>query len=453
MKSLIYIFGIIMVSAGCNVLDVEPTDSIPASSAFKDKAGIERGIMGSYSSLQSLSYYGRAFITYGDLAADNLEHPVDATNADYGEIDNNNILPENGAVGGTWAAIYDGINVANNVIVKIPGMSDMTDSEKNQALGELYFLRALNHFNLLNYFGAIPIKTSPTVGVDNVDAGRDPVDSVYSQIISDLTFAEQHLEESSSLKIRASSYAASALLARVYLYKGDYNKAYDKANDVIANGGYTLLKKYSDIFSTDGSAETIFEIDFSETDRNRIAEYNFPKTLNGRREVAPSESIHSAFEPNDNRYTTTIVDTIWTNDTTFTTSTPYANKYNDLSKGADNVIVLRLAEMFLIRAEANAKKTDGKIVEIKADIDTIRWRANLAPTTATTIDDLLLAIEQERRVEFAFEGQRWFDLVRTGRAMDVIPTVTSINQTLFPIPLAEIQTNKSPEMIQNPGYN
>jgi hypothetical protein len=444
MKYLFYIFGIILISAGCDVLDVEPTDSIPASSAFKDKAGIERGIMGSYSSLQNLSYYGRAFITYGDLAADNLEHPVDATNADYGEIDNNNILPENGAVGGTWAAIYDGINVANNVIVKVPGMYDMTDSEKNQALGELYFLRALNHFNLVNYFGAIPIKNEPTVGVGELDAGRDPVELVYAQIIDDLKFAEQHLVISASTKIRASGYAATALLARVYLYHGDYDLAWGKANDVITEGGYTLLENFADVFLNDGSAETIFEIDFIETDRNRIAEYNFPKTLNGRREVAPTSDILSTFEAGDERSAVSIA---------YDGVNAYANKYNDLSKGADNVIVLRLAEMFLIRAEAEVNTTNPDLGLVKADIDTLRSRANLNPIIENTVDDLKMAIERERRTEFVFEGIRWLDLVRTERAMDIIPTVTDINKTLYPIPLSEIQTNKSPEMTQNPGYN
>jgi hypothetical protein len=213
---------------------------------------------------------------------------------------------------------------------------------------------------------------------------------------------------------------------------------------VIENGGYTLLENYADIFSNDGSAETIFEIDFTELDRNRIAEYNFPKTLNGRREVAPSEDLINAFEPDDSRKMVTIA---------YDGLNAYANKYNDLSKGADNVIVLRLAEMFLIRAEAEAHKTPGDISLIKADIDTIRGRANLTPTSANTNEELLLAIENERRLEFAFEGQRWFDLVRTGRAMDVKPTVTNINKTLFPIPLAELQTNNSPDMNQNNGYN
>lgn len=456
MKSYLFILTAILLSSGCDVLNVEPTDTIPASSAFKDKAGIERGILGSYSSLQSLSYYGRAFYISSDLAADNLTHPVDATNTDYGEIDNNAILPENGAVEGLWAAMYDGINVANNVIAKVPGMSDMTPAEKNEAMGELYFLRALNHFNLVNFFGAVPVKTGPTVGVGKLDAGRDSVSDVFNQIIEDLTFAEKNLSPSASLKVRASKYAATALLARVYLYKGEYDSAWIKADDVIANGGYTLLNNFSDIFSGDGSKETIFEIDFSDVSRNRIAEYNLPKVLNGRREVAPSASILTAFEPMDKRFKTTIIDTIWNitpTDTTFITGNQYANKYNDLNKGADNVIVLRLAEMYLIRAEAEAHKTTPNTTAVASDIDVIRNRAGLLPTTAIAVEDLLLAIEKERRVEFAFEGQRWFDLVRTGRATAVLPDVTNLNKTLFPIPLSETQTNNSPEMIQNPGYN
>jgi len=443
MNKAFYLIGILALLAGCEVLDVESEDSIPAEKAFKNKAGIEKGILGSYSSLQSLSYYGRNYLIYSDLAADNLSHPTDATNSDCAEVDNNAILAENSSVSGLWASAYDGINVANNVIVKVPGMADMTETEKNKALGELYFLRGLGHFNLLNYFGSIPIKTQPTVGVSNLDAGRDPLDEVYSQIKSDLTLASKFLPASASTKTRASKYAAIALLARVCLYSGDYDMAWQKADSVIKYGGYTLLDNYADVFASDGSAESIFEIDFTELDRNRIAEYNFPKTLNGRREVQPDPDIISAYETNDERKTVSIA---------YDGALAYANKYNDLSKGADNVIILRLAEMYLIRAEAEANMTGGNISSIRADINTIRDRANLDPTTANTPNELLLAIEQERRVEFAFEGHRWFDLVRTGRAIDVLPNVTKTSQTLFPIPADEILTNKSPEMIQNPGY-
>ena len=443
MKNILFILLILLLLAGCDVLNVQPEDAIPADKAFRDKAGIERGIIGSYSTLQNLSYFGRSFIIFGDLSADNLVHPPDATSSDYAEVDNNAILPENGAISGIWGSMYEGINNVNNVIVKVPGIPNMTETEKNTALGELYFIRALNHFNLMNLFGAVPVKINPTVGVNALDAARDPVDEVYNQVIKDLTFAEQNLLASAQQKTRASKYAAKALLARVYLYKGDFDLAYQKADEVITEGGYIIPDNYADVFAADGSAETIFEIDFTEVDRNRIAEYNFPKSLNGRREVAPSAELINAYLPDDERKNVSIA---------YDGTNAYANKYNDLSKGADNVIVLRLAEMYLIRAEAGAHLTGADIISIQNDINVIRIRANIPPTTAATTDDLLTVIENERRLEFAFEGQRWFDLVRTGRAMAVLPAVTNINKTLYPIPSGELQTNNNPEMIQNPGY-
>ncbi len=430
-----------MLLPACEVLDVQPQSSIPASEAFKNKAGITRGIYGAYSGLQALSYYGRSYNIFSDLAADNLTHPANATAVAYAEVDNNSILPENSSVDGIWSVIYDGINVANNVIAQVPGIPDMSQAEKNAALGELYFIRALNHFNLLNYFGAIPVKLTPTIGVENINVPREDVSAVYRAIIDDLNFAAQNLPAGGS-KIRASRYAAHALLARVYLYQKDYQKAMDAATTVINDGGYQLKDNFADVFAAEGTSESIFEIDYTSVDRNRIAEYNFPLTLNGRREVAPSDDLISAFQPDDTRFAASIA---------FTAGQPYAIKYDDLSTGADNVIVLRLAEMYLIRAEAKAQLA-GDVVQIQSDLNTVRSRANLAGTSANTHATLLSAIEKERRLEFCFEGQRWFDLVRTGRAVAVLPTVNSVNQTLFPIPLSELLTNTNPGMYQNPGY-
>lgn len=441
MKKIILIVIVLMTAIACNTLEVEPQNSIPADEAFQTKEDIDRGILGAYASFQSLSYYGRTYNIFSDLAADNLSHPIDATATEYAQVNSNNILPENGSVGGIWAVCYDGINVANNVIAKVPTIPDMSEEERNEALAELYFIRGLNHFNLLNYFGAIPIKLMPTVGVSGLDAPRDPVNAVYAQIIEDLTFASVYLP-SSGVKTRATKYAAKAILARVFLYKNEYSQAAAMATEVIEDGGYTLIDNYADVFASDESSESIFEIFFSQMERNRIAEYNFPHSLNGRREVEPSESLLAAYETNDERYPESIA---------FEGLDAYAIKYDDLSLGADNVIVIRLAEMYLIRAEANAN-LNGDIDAIKSDINRIRQRANLNGTSANTYPQLQTAIEKERRVEFAFEGQRWFDLVRTGRAMEVLPNVNSSNQTLFPIPLDEILTNNSPGMIQNPGY-
>lgn len=440
-KIIIYIL-ILVGFASCDVLDVSPTNSIPAADAFNTKADAERGILGAYNSLQSLSYYGRTYVLFADLAADNLVHPPNATATAYAEVDNNTILPENTSTEGIWTSLYDGLNVANNVIAKIPEMSVLNEEEKNKALGELYFLRALQHFNLMNYFGAIPIKITPTVGLSQINAGRDNTDAVYSQIISDLTFASTYLPASTSLKIRASKQAANALLARVYLYKKDYANAIVYASKVIDEGGYTLPDNYSEVFAADGSAETIFEVDFTPLDRNRIAEYNFPLTKNGRGEVAPFPELVADYEAGDERAAATYA---------YSGTVPYVIKYDDLATGGDNVIVIRLAEMYLIRAESLAK-SGGSPTAILNDINTLRNRANLDDLTTNNLSELILAIEKERRLELAFEGHRWFDLVRTDRALDVLPTVNNINQTLFPIPQSELITNTNPDMKQNPGY-
>jgi hypothetical protein len=211
---------------------------------------------------------------------------------------------------------------------------------------------------------------------------------------------------------------------------------------VINSNQYQLLPNYASIFTDEETAESIFEVDFVALDRNRIAEYNFPLNLNGRREVAPSDDLISKYTAGDERLPASI---------SYSGTLPYAIKYDDLSTGSDNVIVLRLAEMYLIRAEATAQQS-GDIQKVKDDINTIRSRANLAATNANTQASLLATIELERRLEFAFEGHRWFDLVRTGRALDILPTVKSVNQTLFPIPLSEILINTNSGMYQNPGY-
>ncbi len=442
MKKLLYISILCLAVVSCNVVEVEPQNSISAEQAFKTKEDIDKGILGAYASFQSLSYYGRTYGIFADLAADNLSHPVDATATEYAEVDNNNMLPENGSNSNMWAIMYDGINVANNVISKVPTISDMTQQEKDVALAELYFIRAMNHFNLMRYYGAIPIKLNPTIGVNDLDAPRAPVSEVYAQIITDLTLAAENLPNSGT-KIRGSKFAAKALLARVYLYQGNYQKAASMASEVINNGGYTLLSNYADIFADEENAESIFEISFSQLERNRIAEYNFPKSLNGRREVEPSQDLLDAYEEGDERFEASVA---------FEGNLAYAIKYDDLNLGADNFIVIRLADMYLIRAEALAQGPAPDANQIKADIDAVRIRAGLSGTTSNSIEQLISAIEKERRVEFAFEGHRWFDLVRTGRAVDVLLNITSINQTLFPIPFDELQTNNDPGMFQNPGY-
>ena len=447
MKKIIYItiaFSVLVLSC-TKMLDIEPTDSISSDEAIKDKAGVDKAIAGSYDAFQYAGLYGRNRVILGDLAADNLVWT--GTTYDYYEIDQNKVAIENGIIDGMWVASYDGINRVNNVLAALPGISDLTEGERGKYEGEALFMRALFHFNLLLYFGGVPVVTEPILNVDEVDRPRNTASEMYEQIISDLSSAELKLPGPGEMpEGRANSYSATALLARVYLtrFHAENNALFaglaaDKADSVIQKGGFSLAGDYASLYK-DGGSERIFQVVFSVQDRNVISQYFYPRSLTGRYEVAPSESLIQSFDPADSlRLKASIA--------TDTLGKSYGYKYQDLSEGADAVLVIRLAEIYLIKAEALAY-TNGDIPTIQNNINIIRSRAGLEPTTAETYDELKLAIENERRHEFAFEGHRWFDLVRTKRATIVVGI--DEDYTLFPIPLSEMTTNK--KMEQNPGY-
>mgnify|MGYP001370568208 CR=1 FL=1 len=447
MKKIIFItiaFSVLLIS--CNkMLDIQPTDSISSDVAIKDKAGVDKAITGAYDALQYAGIYGRNRVILGDLAADNLVWT--GTTYDYYEIENNEVSIENGIIDAMWSVSYDGINRVNNVLAALPGISDLTDAERDKYEGEALFLRALNYFNLLQYFGGVPIVIAPTLNVDEVDRPRKTASEVYDQIIADLKTAESKLPGPQDMSDgKANSFSASALLARVYLtrFHAENNNQFAadaivKATEVINSGSFSLLGNYADLYDDAGS-ENIFQVVFSVQDRNVISQYFYPRSLDGRYEIAPSESLIQSYNVADSlRYKASIQ--------TDTLDKIYGFKYQDLAEGADAILVIRLAEMYLIVAEALAYTT-GDIPTIQQNINVIRSRAGLEPTTATTYDELKLAIEKERRQEFAFEGHRWFDLVRTKRATTLLGI--DENHTLFPIPLSEMTTNKSME--QNPGY-
>jgi starch-binding outer membrane protein, SusD/RagB family len=448
MKTITYILIAfsILLGACSKMLDINPTNAISSDEAIKDKSGVEKAITGSYDAFQLAGLYGRNRVILGDLAADNLVWS--GTNYDYAQIDNNSVSIENGIIDGMWTGAYDGINRVNNILAALPGIGDLTEKERSKYEGEALFMRALFHFNLLIYFGGVPVMTEPTLNLDNLDRPRNSAGEVYDQIISDLTDAELKLPLPSEMpEGRANSFSATALLARVYLTrfhaedKDEYAQlAVGKADQVIGEGGFSMVSPYGALYEGSDNGERIFQIAFSAQDKNRLAEYFIPTSLAGRYEVAPSESLAQAFDPADSIRLAASIDKD-------KDSMLYCNKYMELVEGSDPVLVIRLAEMFLIKAEALAY-TDGDIITIRENIDVVRTRAGLAPTEAETYDDLKLAIENERRFEFAFEGHRWFDLVRTKRAT----TILNIEEdyTLFPIPLSEMSTNKL--MTQNHGY-
>jgi len=446
MKKIIYLLTALSFSfVACNkVLDVSPVDSVSADAAIKDKVGVQRALTGSYNALQSVGLYSRNAIAIGDLSADNLTWT--GTMLEYGQIENKPIPAENPIIEGMWAASYDGINRVNNILVKLPSIPDLTPEESDAYEGEALFIRALLHYYLSGYFGGVPIRIQPTLDLSNIDIARSTLTQVYDQVITDLTAAKAKLP-GDKLDGRANTFSASALLAKVYLAKFQLtgekamaDLAISEAGRVITEGGYSIVPSFTGLFDpATPSAESIFEIVYDVQNYNRLAQYFYSRDLSGRYEFAPTTGLIQSFEVGDVRLNASVAYDA--------KARPYGIKYNDISGGADRVYVFRLAEMYLIRAEALAY-SDGDITSIQADIDVIRNRAGLENTKAADIPGLKIAVQNECRHEFAFEGHRWSDLVRTKTAASLLGI--DEKYTLFPIPLAEMQTNSL--MKPNDGY-
>jgi tetratricopeptide (TPR) repeat protein len=428
----------LVLVAGCeSTLQTAPADRVPSSQAIVDAPTARAALMGAYASLQSLSYYGRMLEVIGDLPTEDVQWS--GTYQYLGEIDRNKIPTDNTTITNVWTSIYDGINRANMVIAKVPAVTGLTDAEKNDILGQAYFLRALHYSNLVKFWGAVPMPLAPVASAgDAAKFTRTPVAEVYAQILSDLNNADKMIANKTNTR-QATVGAAKALRARVLLYMGDYAGALAATDSVMARG-YSLAPVFTDLFTATGTntPEDIFRVTFTAQQYNEMGYYYLGT---GRREVRPTATLNSAFETGDVRKAATVAPR----------SSAFQGVKFPTTAGTEHLHVVRFAEVLLIRAEALAQAN--RLPEAVAEYNKLRVRAKLAPhvfgTDVKTQADVLAAIYKERRMELALEGDRWPDLVRTGRAVSVLG-LTSVNQTLFPIPAREINT--APGLTQNPGY-
>jgi starch-binding outer membrane protein, SusD/RagB family len=435
--------------AGCSsILDVTPKSTVPEATAISDAAGARSALNGAYNGLQSLSYYGESYIDFPEVVSDNGD--ASGTLTAYADADANKMVADNAEVTTMWNAIYDDVNRTNQIITKVPNVTGMDSDARNEILGEAYFLRALDYHNLVRLWGGVPLRLEPVESVTQAaDITRATPADVYKQILSDLGQAET-LITNTDQTTQASLGAAYAIDARVRLYMGDWAGA-EAAAAKVEGMSYTLAPDFSDLFSATGSAtpEDIFRVLFTAVNYNEVGYYYLTKNLGGRYEVKPSNSIIAAFNPasagdyrayapSDARGKYSIgVDG----------KRVYASRYRT-SAGTEYVHVIRLGEVMLIRAEALAQLN--KLPEAVDEYNKTRVRAGLAPDprTGRTQADVLNSIYKERRLELAFEGDRWPDLVRRGVAASTLGIPA--NMTLFPIPQREIDT--APGITQNPGY-
>lgn len=416
-----------------SALVTDPTASIDSETAVSNARGVELALNGAYRSLQ---FGSRERAAYPDLYADNLDFTgTFQTDREFGL---RNIAPSNGALTTLWADAYNGINRANNVLAGIPEASDLTAAHAAEYRGAALFIRAALYLDLVRWFGGVPLVLEPSKGVGPESlVSRATVDEVYARIVQDLEEAAGLLPAARA-QGKATKGAADALAARAYLDVGNYAKAREKANAVLANSAYSLPGNFRTIYTTKHSSESIYEVHFTVNNGNSLAFWFFPQELGGRWGFSPTAELFGLYEASDTRRDASI---------SITANKRFIFKYPRISTEDDNLVLIRLAEMYLIRAEANAR-TGAADATVLADINVLRARAGATPLNVSGQAALLNAILNERRLELAFEGHRFFDLRRFGQATSKLQLDT--NRLLLPIPQAERDVN--PNLTQNPGY-
>ncbi|MBP1618912.1 MAG: SusD family [Bacteroidetes bacterium] len=414
--------------------------------------------------------YAFSYLGITEIISDNADKGSSSTDtgSDKDILDNLTYTSTDGSIAAMWEHWYKSIGRATTAINYTESYGLTDESYKNRLIGEAKFLRALNYFFLVRGWGAVPIQEQDLVT-------RASVSDVYAYIESDLLSAIQTLPlksaYSSSDLGRATKGAAMGLLSKVYLYQENWAKAYAYADSVITSGEYGLESDYSVLWheSSENGTESLFEFQArGESVAHGVQQYSQTQGARGTTGWGwgfnvPSDDMLEVFndEGDTIRRDATIIfrnSTLWDGRVVGATENPMYNlkAYSSADAGAEdtdkNIRYLRLGEIYLIRAEAANEL--GNTDQALSDLNTIRERVKLADVTTTDQDELREAIWHERRLELAFEHDRWFDLIRTGQAASVMqalgkPFVEGKHE-LFPIPNAQlIQT---PDMEQNPNW-
>jgi len=454
MKKIKFIYisatALIVCLSACNKqLNIKPVESVDQTLAIKTAKDVQGVLVGTYNRLGQVDLYGGRIFMEPDLLAAQAEITWTGTYTGLTQMTVRSITRDNSFVENTWLDAYQVINQANTVLANLDKADNADD--KTRWEGEAKFIRGLMYFDLARLYGkswndgdpstnlAAAIVSSPTTSTDSEGAkvGRSTVKQVYDQAISDLTRAESILPEDNDFY--ANKYAASAILARLYLQKGDYANALKKANTVITSGAFSLVPDYTKEFllsskpsHQENTTEDIFAIQVTQQQGiNSLNEFYASSGNGGRGDIKITDDFLAGFEADDVRgqfYTITSVNR----------TKKFDNQYG-------NVHVVRLAEMYLIRAEANLRGGTATGATPVSDVNTIRERAGLGPLTTVNI----AAILTERIHELCFEGGFFLhDAKRLKQSVSGLPYNSP--RLVFPIPQREILAN--PKLVQNEGY-
>jgi hypothetical protein len=457
-KTYLIIFLLALIA--CNDdLKLKPTASLDQSVALSTESNIQTALLGAYDGLSGYSaalgsygfMWGGDLFLYSELLAADGEITWVGTFNQPREIYGKKILTNNSFVRSNWTGGFYTINICNNILESVDIVKD--EFERKRIKGEALFIRGSVYFELVRFFGqsysagntssnlAVPLVLASTKSI-NEDSfpARATVEQIYQQVIADLTQAESLMLEYSSSPDGsendpyATHGAAAAILSRVYLSMGDFTKARDAADRVISSGNYDLTDTYAEAFNnSQNSTEDIFAMQVNDQDgTNDMQLYCSIPAYGGRDGDVQIEQKHlNLYETGDER-----LGLFYTGNGAIRTG-KWKLQYK-------NVTVVRLAEMYLTRAECNYRLSTAIGDTPANDLNLIRSRVGLDPVLVPDLDDIL----KERKLELALEGSRIHDLKRLQGSADGF--AYNADAMVFPIPAREISANKN--LKQNPGY-
>ena len=469
-------------SSCSDFLEQNPQTDLSENDFYKTADDILSAVNGVYSSLQEGDIYGNWYV-FGEIPSDNTRNQLSGSVTTQNEFDQFYIDTQNSMIANFWKAAYKVINRTNTVLGRIDGIEINTELANRYKL-ECKFIRALMYFNLVRVYGDVPLVLKEISISESYDILREPKENVYNQIIADLKEAQDlPVSYSTAEDGRATQGAAKALLANVYMTLHKYAEAETILAEIINSGRYSLLENtpgslnidgYKNVFSpvNHNSKEGIFEIQFLKGGYGEGSNYanNFAPENSGTNVVAvggtggnniPEMDIYNAYEEGDLRrdfsmslgYYDNRKNNEWV-------ESRYVCKFMDVpyqnNDASNNYPVIRYADVILMYAEA--LNQNGKTAEACKYLNMTRRRGFGYQTTETSPVDLqttdkaqfALMVEQERRVELAFENHRWFDLIRTGRAVEVMRSKGfSLNETNLICPIPQKQIDVNPKLTQN----
>jgi starch-binding outer membrane protein, SusD/RagB family len=439
---------IFFLATSCSeLLEPKPIDLLTDDVVLNEPKDVPNVEIGLYSAFRPII---PAAVIAGDATADMLIH--NGTFTQYRELGTKQITSANASVATLWGSIYNTVYLANFIIERLPQVSGVTAAQRDRVLGTAHFLRGYAYFVALYSFGGVPKVTDIAIDV-NRNIARASESEILDFILDDYTEALSKVPASTSNAAFVNEFSVRAALAKYYLYLGNNAQAESFATNVISSNEYLLEPKFENLVLKDFTTEAIFEVGYTlADDPGTNGSIGLNNLFVGRREIIPSNQVIVALASVESgeRFSTISFNSsnLKGSDNGWSVA-----KYGTADQDNNNVVVFRLAEMYLIRAEARAKLNN--LTGSRDDLNVLRNRAKAPVITSASQSQLIQLIEDERRVELAFEGHRWYDLVRTNRAKTVMSAFSSNWKDayeLWPIPQREILNNPALAENQNPGY-